>query len=262
MSLQIQYSKKIAKELGKVAVYLHGEEINVGDIVQFPHGVGLFRTAPFGSFQKISDLDSLGVNYDVVSDSSPADSYQFKSENSVDSKFDLGANANLGTEKLPSGKGKLKLSFSKKGGIFFYALGCKKQYINNVLNIQNEVDDKGKDMLWKNTFLITSLTVAKKALVIQSISKNSEITIGGDLKNTQANKLKLDVNAKVSFEKQKGDLLIKNWSDDVTVFVDVMRFKKKVFSKEKTFDADPLFDNEKGLRIHLEPVDISQYINE
>lgn len=36
MSLQIQYSKKIAKELGKVAVSLPGEEINVGDIIQFP----------------------------------------------------------------------------------------------------------------------------------------------------------------------------------------------------------------------------------
>ncbi|MBW1295412.1 hypothetical protein [Aquimarina litoralis] len=146
MSLQIQYSKKIAKELGKVAVYLPGEEINVGDIVQFPHGIGLFRTAPFGSFQKITDLQNLGANYEVKEDLGTSDSYQFTSYNSVDFEFDLGGKVDLGTEELPSGNGKLKLSFSQKGAILFYAVECNKQYINNILNLENEIVDNGKEM--------------------------------------------------------------------------------------------------------------------
>ena len=260
MSLQLEYSKKIAKAFGKVAVYLPGEDINVGDIVQFPYGIGLFSTAPFGSFQKITDLNNLGINY-VIANSISTSSYQFKSENSVDSKFDLGGNIDLGTDKLPRSQGRLKLSFSKKGGLFFYALNCEKHYINDLLSIESEVDSNGKEMLWENTFLITSLTIAKKALAIQSISKNSEVTIKGDIKNTQANKLKLDANAKISFEQQKGDMFIKNWSDDVTVFVDVMRFKKKIFNKKKTATAAPPFHHETRLKINLESVDLSQYLN-
>ncbi|UHO40601.1 hypothetical protein H5J24_11955 [Chryseobacterium capnotolerans] len=38
MSLQIKYSTEIAKELGKIAVYLPGEIIEVGDIIKFPYG--------------------------------------------------------------------------------------------------------------------------------------------------------------------------------------------------------------------------------
>ncbi len=262
MSLQIQYSKKIARELGKVAVYLPGEEIKVGDIVQFPHGKGIFRTAPFGSFQKITDLRSLEANYEVKEDLSPPDSYQLMSENSVDFKFDLGGKVDLGTEELPSGNGKFQLSFSKKGAIFFYALECNKQYINNILNLENEIVDNGKEMQWDDTFLITSLTIAKKALVVQSISKSSELTIGGDVKNTSTGKLKLDANAKISLERQKGDMLIKNWSNDVSVFMDVMRFKKKTFQKEKVFNSDPLLQDESRFRVKLETIDLSQYINE
>ncbi|MBW1295411.1 hypothetical protein [Aquimarina litoralis] len=97
---------------------------------------------------------------------------------------------------------------------------------------------------------------------MQSISKSAELTIGGDVENTSTGKLKLDVNAKINLERQKGGMLIKEWSDDVAVFVDVMRFKKKIFSKEKAFDSNPLIDNEKSFRINLESVDLSQYINE
>ncbi|CAM1342401.1 hypothetical protein [Tenacibaculum amylolyticum] len=261
MSLQIQYSKKIAKELGKVAVYLPGEEINVGDIVQFPHGIGIFRTAPFGSFQKITDLESLGATYEIKEDADSSDSYQFTSENSVDFKFELGGKVATGIEELPSGKGKIKLSFSKKGAIFFYALKCNRAYINNILSLEKEIVDNGKEMQWDNTFLITSLTIAKKALVVQSISKNSEITLGGDIKGISTGKLELDANANISLEKQKGDMLIKDWSDDVTVFVDVMRFKKKTFGKkEKIFKSDTFLGDQPEFRIALEKVDLSQYI--
>ncbi len=262
MSLQIQYSRKIAKELGKVAVYLPGEDIKVGDIVQFPHGKGIFRTAPFGSFQKITDLKNLGADYEVIDDSRTSDSYQFTSDNSVNFKFDLEGKVDLGTEKLPSGNGKLHISFSKKGAIFFYALECNKQYINNILNLENEIIDNGKELQWEDTFLITSLTVAKKAFVAQSISKNSELTIGGDVKNTSTGKLKLDATAKINLESQKGDMLIKNWSKDVSVFMDVMRFKKKTFQKEKAFNSDLLLQDELRFKVKLETIDLSQYINE
>lgn len=52
MSLQIQYSKELVKAPGKIAVYLPGEQVEVGDIITFPYG----RT---GMFSKKVPLDHL-----------------------------------------------------------------------------------------------------------------------------------------------------------------------------------------------------------
>lgn len=258
MSLQIQYSKKIAKELGKVAVNLPGAAIKVGDIVQFPFGKGIFRTAPFGSFTKITDLKGLGVNYDETENLNSPDSYQFSSDGSVNFNVGLKGDLDLNLEDLPSGNGKLQISFSKKGGIFFYAIGCITKRLNNLQNLENEVKDNGKRILWDNTFLVTSLTTAKKALVLQSISKTSYLVLRGDIKNIHpSSSFKLDIEAKINIEKQSGNMLIKDWSDDVTLLIDVMRFKKNTFQKRKEFHTHPLVTN--GLK--LEPVNLSEYLN-
>ncbi len=96
--------------------------------------------------------------------------------------------------------------------------------------------------------------------MLQSISKNSEITIGGDVKNVQSNNsLKLDIDAKIHIEKQVGNLLVKDWSDDVTLLIDVMRFKKGTFQKEKGLKS--LNSNHSSSKnIELESVNLSNYL--
>ncbi|WP_298510806.1 hypothetical protein [uncultured Kordia sp.] len=261
MSLQIQYSKTIAKELGKVAVYLPGEKIQVGDIVQFPHGKGIFKIAPFGSFKKITDLKSLDITCDITSDSESADSYQFTSKNVVEIDTNLGGTIDTTLKKTPKGSGKLQLSFSKKGSIFFHALECTKQSLNNIHNLESEINDNGKQLVWDDTYLVTAVTVAKKAMVVQSTSKDFQLELGGDIKNIKSGALGLDVAANINITKKKGSAFIKEWSDDVTVFVDVMRFKKKFFQKDGLFDNDSLLlDNDDSYKLKLESVDLKQYL--
>ena len=49
---------------------------------------------------------------------------------------------------------------------------------------------------------------------------------------------------------------MKDWSENVSVFMDVMRFKKKIFRRSKNITTDTDNTNE---RITLEPVDLSEY---
>lgn len=263
MSLQILYSKIIAKELGKVAVYLPGEKIDVGDIIQFPKGKGIFKIAPFGSFKKITDLKSLNIQCDVISDSDSTDSYQFTSENIVEINSNLGKKIETNLDSLPKGSGKMQLSFSKKGSVFFNAIECSKQSLNNIHNLENEINDNGKQLLWDDTFLVTSVTIASKALVVQSTSKNFQLELNGDIENINSGAMQLDIAAKINVTKKKGSALIKEWSDNVTVFMDVMRFKKKFFKKANPFDDDSILpEGNDSYRLKLESIDLKKYLNE
>ncbi len=263
-SLQIQYSKEVARELGKIAVYLPGEEIEVGDILTFPYGKrGLLqKMAPLESFQKITNLRNLGIDYFKIQKSKSPDTYRFTSKQAVQFQFDTKLQADLNTNALPKGKGELQIKLSSQGAICFFALHCSKTSLSDIPALENEINAKGKKMVWEDTFLVTSVTIAKKALIIQSNSSESEVILGGDVQGLQSNSLmNLKANAQIHINKQKGDMFIKDWSDDVTVFMDVMRFEKETFgvqNKDLQTTAKPLNTD----TIRLESVTISQVLKD
>jgi len=258
-SLQTSYSKQIAKELGKIAVYLPGEEITVGDIIKFPYGNKLFKNNPTGTFSRVTNLKKLGVTYSKPKESITPDSYQFTSKGSVDVHFNVDAKLDSSIPNFPNGETGVKISLSEEGAIFFYAIDCKKKELLDIPSLQNQINDEGKTMVWDDTFLVTSVTIARKALVIQSNSKYSELILGGDIKGLQGSKaLELNVQSKIHIKKQRGNIFIKNWSDEVTVFMDVMRFRKKVFgTKEFNLIDTPFLKDE----VELQRVNIEEIIN-
>ncbi len=232
--LQIKYSKEIAKELGKIAVYLPGEHLAVGDIITFPNGKSVFsKHKPFGAFKKITSLRKLGVGYDEPEFSRTPDTYHFSSKNSVQFTDRINGNVDLGNDNLPSGKGGVNIEFSSEGAIYFLAIDCDKKELNDLLSLENEINSKGKKMLWEDTYLVTSVTIAKKALIIQSRSKSSGLTIEGNVKGIQSGSIEMSLQSQLNFKKQSGDIFIKDWSNDVTVFMDVVKFKKEVFGSER-----------------------------
>ncbi len=263
-SLQIQYSKEVARELGKIAIYLPGEEVEVGDILSFPFGKrGLFqKAAPLGSFQKITSLKNLGIYSMPIQKSKTPDSYRFTSKQAVNFQLNTGVQADFGNEAFPQGKGELHISLSAEGAICFFALHCYKTSLEDITALENEINTRGKKMVWEDTFLVTSVTIAKKALIIQSNSEQSEITLGGDVQGLQSGSLgTLKASAKIHISKQKGDLLIKDWSDEVTVFMDLMKFEKETFDvayKKEAF----IHEDVKTTPLKLVPVSVSEILEE
>lgn len=259
MSLQIQYSKELAKELGKIAVYLPGEQIEVGDIITFPYGrTGMFsKKVPFGSFKKLSSLKSLNVDAGTLEESGSVHGYKFSSKNSVNITTSAVANAAFTNENLPGTKGEIKLEFTSEGAIYFHAKDCRKFQINNVAALEKEIITKGKNLIWDNTYLVTSVTYAKKALIIQSISKSSEIIFEGDINGMKSTIATLSIDADMKIKSQNGDFFIKDWSDHVSVFMELMKFEKDIFQQEANRDLSVKQNN-----AHLIPVDIRTIIKQ
>ncbi|MEW7279052.1 hypothetical protein ABW636_10700 [Aquimarina sp. 2201CG1-2-11] len=262
-SLEIQYSKEIARELGKIAVFLPGEEVEVGDILRFPNGKKgiLNKAAPLGSFQKITNLKNLGINHIKTQLSKTPDSYRFTSKRSVQLQFKTGLNADLNDDSLPKTNGELHIKLSSEGAICFFATNCSKISLDNILTLENEINSQGKKMVWDDTFLVTSVTIAQKALIIQSNSNTSELTLGGDVQGLQSSSLiNVKADAQIHIKKQTGDMLVKDWSNDVSVFMDLMKFEKETFGIESKHITDhSIFQDINGVK--LQPVHVSELID-
>ncbi len=257
--LQIQYSKEIAKELGKIAVYFPGEHIEVGDIIKFPFGKSLFgKSKPLGTFQKITSLKKIGIQYDEPQFSNSPDTYHFTSKNAIEFKSDIETNLSLGTDNLPNAKSALSIEFSSEGAIYFLAIDCDKKELNDLLALEKEINVKGKKMLWYDTYLVTSVTIAKKALILQSRSKSSGIIIEGNIQGINSGNVNIANNARVNLKNQKGDVFIKNWSDDVTVFMDVVKFEKEIFEAE----TNHRIAKKEAFRIHIKKVSIEEVLED
>lgn len=258
MSLQIKYSKEIAKELGKIAVYLPGEALEVGDIITFPYGkTSLFlRDTPLGSFKKISSLNELEVSYNKPKSSVSTHSYKFSSNISVNNTSSVNSEINILNSNLPNTTGTIKLTFASEGSIYFHALNCIKKQLGNISSLENEIITKSKILIWDNTYLVTSVTYAQKALIVQSLSKNAEITFEGNVNGIHASNTNIDASSEMMIKNQSGDFFIKDWSENVSVFMELMKFEKKIFGAEISRN---LKVNDKQYR--LIPVDINKLIN-
>lgn len=231
MSLQIKYSKEIAKELGKVAVYLPGEIIEVGDIIKFPNGkTGIFsKGAPLGVFTKISSLNNLSVKYSMQQQLGSKHTYKFSSENSVNQISSINSEIELSSDTLPNIDAEVILKFTSEGSIYFHALDCYKTQINDIASLENEIISKSKVLIWENTYLVTSVTYATKALIMQSRSKNSEITLSANAHGIKTSQINIGAGAESSIKSQNGDFFIKDWSNDVSIFMELMKFEKQIF---------------------------------
>ena len=261
MSLQIQYSKEIAEQLGKVAVYLPGQEIEVGDIIKFPYGrIGLFnKKVPFGSFTKITSLKNLGVKYVLPELSTTPDNYKFTSKESVVFDSSVSSDSSFNVDTLPNVKGAVKIQFTSEGAIFFLAIGCNQKKLDDIVALEKEINSKGKNLVWEDTYLVTSVTIAQRAFIAQSQSKSSEIILEGDVSLIDTEISKINLQASLGVTRIKGDAFIKDWSDNVTVFMELVKFEKEVFEKRRGTV------NEKELQtgtIVLKKVDINEIITE
>ncbi|QMU63798.1 MAG: hypothetical protein GKR88_05485 [Flavobacteriaceae bacterium] len=261
--LQIQYSKELAEELGKIAVYLPGEQVNVGDIITFPNGKSfLGKSRPIGTFKKVTSLKNLDVKYTDPSFSRKPDSYQFSSKNAVNFNFNIDSNADLGSDELPKSDAKMKINFTSEGAIYFLAVDCDKKELDDLNALENEINAKEKKMLWKDTFLVTSVTVARKAFIAQSRSKTSELLINGNIQGIQSGTVKIGAKTNLGINKQQGDIFIKDWSNDVTVFMDLIRFEKEVFSENYRGNKTTSTKEVEESRILFKPVLIEDLLTD
>lgn len=218
------YSKEIIKELDMIPVYLPGTKIEPGDIITFSHANVLGRTQPIGSFRKETNLiKNLGLDLPVANDDGLG-AVRFSSRKGVSMEFKAGANAGN------VGDGELNVSFTKEGSTYLAATGLSEARIDDLDKLRtnlNQIRNKYTGD-WNNSFIVISVRTAKKALVMQSNSSEGSLTISGETKTLQAGAvgdIKADLNVSVSSFKDAA--FIKDWNDDVELFVGLARYRKR-----------------------------------
>lgn len=226
--LQIQYSKEVAKELTKIAVCLPGSPVSVGDVIFFPFGKkGIWpfkEPAPLGAFNLITSLTALGVNAAEAAPDKEPDPYIFASRKVV------GVDFSLAVEGGDSASGTLKASFKKDGSVYFAAVDCLTTRLADLSQVQVDLSAHTRDIIWRDTFLVTSVTTAAKALIMQSSTSSASLEVAGEIKGLVTGSAS-DISAKssISINSFRDSSFIKPWSENVTVFIGLHRFKKKDF---------------------------------
>ncbi len=238
--LQITYSKEVAKELTKIAVCLPGAPVKIGQIIHFPFGrsgIWPFRKpAPRGAFNLITTLQNLGMQPQETEPDNDGEPYIFSSRRTV--KIDAVFEANGNINPNINAGGELKASFEAEGAVYFAAIDCKTINISNLDQIKVNLEQHSNSIIWNETFLVTSVTTASKALIMQSSTKSGSLTIQGNVKGliTQ-NAADIDANVQIGVRNFKESSFIKPWSDNVTVFIGLHRFTKETFAMEPTMSV-------------------------
>lgn len=222
--LQIEYSKEIAKELTKIAVVLPGQKISVGDVITFPFGGSFFGPKPRGSFELVTTLNNLGINPDMSGDDPDGDPYVFASRKGVEVDFDIDASGGA------QASGSLTAKFRKEGSVYFAAIDCTTKQLTNLAQVQIDLNQHQYAVIWKDTFVVTSVTTAAKALIMQSSTSSASLTVKGEVKGlVTGSGSDIDANATLSVSNFRSASFVKPWSDNVTVFIGLHRFKKSNF---------------------------------
>lgn len=224
MSLAIDYCREIARELRQTAVYIPGSAVKPGDILRFDHANLLGVPKPLGEFVIYGNLSDLDVHLETVSEEETLDSYIYASKGSVNVSFETGVEAG------DIGEGKLSIGFTKSGATYFSALDCAETRFKSIIGLEEKLAPHQNSLNWKDFFLVISVTTAKKALIMQSNTSTATLEIAGDIKNFAPSGLirkDLDVNMALNISKYKEASFIKDWSDNVPVFFNLVRFKKK-----------------------------------
>lgn len=232
--LMIKYSEEVASALTKIPVVLPGSPVSVGDILYFKEGEPSWVTRllvdpkPIGSFEKITDLKSLGVTASIVEDDpSSADSYVFSSKNGTSVAFEAGGEAS--DPRGDTGQGSLKVTFSSEGAVYFSAVDCTTERVDDLSAIQVNLQEHNRTIVWHDTFIVTSVTTAKRALIMQSSSNSALLSVKGDVNGLLPGSATGSASANVLISGYKDASFIKPWSSNVTVFIGLHRFKKTDF---------------------------------
>jgi hypothetical protein len=244
--LQVSYSKEIAKELNQFAICPPGFPVAVGDVLHFPFGRGgLFGTKarPWGGFEKITDLNSLGVTTTPPQEDVEPDPYIYASRGSVGIQFHATATAG-------NNSGTINAEFRKEGSVYLAAVDCRTQRLQDITQIEIDLQKHDRDVIWKDTFLVVSITKAAKALLMQSSSSMGSFEASGTVKGLVPGSDSKNINASTSIkiESFKDACFFKPWSDNVAVFFGLMRFEKRQFGHPFAATSRFAFDllNSKG----------------
>jgi hypothetical protein len=218
----IMYCRELIKELNMIPVYYPGTPVKPGDVLAFRHFNLLGKPQPISTFTKEFSLSDY-FKIDTEKDKEP-EPIRFASKEGVSLDFD--GSVDVGE----FGKGQLSIKFSKSGSTFLAATGVTLERIQNLEKLRSDlVRIKNRySGDWSKSFIVTSVRVAAKSIIMQSSSENGALVIDGNARNLQpGSPAEIEASLKLSVSSYKDASFLKDWSDNVEIFFGLSRFRKR-----------------------------------
>lgn len=225
MKIAKNYCREIAKALQQQPIFPPGEAVHVGDIISFKRR--FFINQPFGDFKVEATLKELKVKHARPRVDPHPDPYFYASKNAV--QYDIAANGQV--EGLSQGagsiQGKLNIRFTKEGAIYLLAVDCVQTQLVDIAKVRAQLEEQTTDRDLDGCYLVTGVSVAKRALIMISGSKSAELVLEGDVQGLQTGQaLKIHAGADIQVTKSKDAAFIKDWSENVPVFYTLVHLRK------------------------------------
>ena len=234
-----KYTKELKRQFNYLATWLPGTPLALGDI-------GILRR---NRFTKISNLEDLGIQFEVEKDESKTD-IEHSSIGAVSITTKASGTAALEGSMLGKVDAGAVIEFSKEKAIYFKANGITSPSIKDQIGMANEILKLYKQGKWeKNWVVITELVHADSATILISSSSKGKaelkakatVGIGGIDPADVASGFEL------SFSK---DLTTKIIAEEgLTPLFKASKIKSRVFSKPifKTFQFNAMELSANGL---------------
>ena len=162
-----KYTRELKKQFGYLATWLPSTPLALGDI-------GILRK---NQFIKISNLEDLGISFEVEEDTTKAD-IEYNSQGSVSITAKASGTIAPKDSMLKQVDTGLTVAFSRKNSIVFKANGTTSPSIKDQIKLGNEVLQLYKEGKWsKNWVVVTELVNAESATILISSASDSKIEL-------------------------------------------------------------------------------------
>jgi len=247
MSVAKKYSKAIIKKFEMIPVYYPGEDVKPGDILDF--GSSLLKKAsnPIGTFTNHGNLTTThGIKFDVVESKYP------KTINLISSK-EVSVKPAIKAAFPGVAEGDIQFDFASEGSFLLFGVDAVESKIDNLFLLRDQLKNLQTTEDWDRFYIVTSVTVCKKALVYAAQEKGGMLIISANTNeiNVLNNESLSGINADVSIDvKWKNKAAFSNdWDENVAILMKLAQFKKesiRPYDKMQNMDDKSIetFDSE------------------
>lgn len=233
MNIANKYSKALINKYDLIPVYLPGTDVKPGHIIDF--GSSFFGVnKPIGSFSIHGHLSGYhGIDINVV-------------ESKTKQTFNLVSSKEVSVSPAISGQfpgvaeGDIKFDFTSQGSFVLFGIDGVESRIDDLFSVRDRLRNSTNEEEWDKYYIVTSVTVCKKALVYAAQEKEGTLIISANTKDLgilgdQLTGISADSSISIKWKNKAA--FSTDWEDDVVVLMKLAQFKKGEFkSYDKMFD--------------------------
>ncbi|WP_290795835.1 hypothetical protein [Flavihumibacter sp. UBA7668] len=217
LNFEQQYLTEIGNVFNQTALLPGCAVVQPGQVIRFPQitrSTWKPEPLPFGAFQIMPAVQAVP---DLVTEEADTPNFRF-------------ANATLYWESLSENR--MAIRMPVPGTVLLLAIECSIFRLNNSLERLKELKHLKNEHWWKEGFLVTSLTVAKRALIVQSASADCYFEIEGKVEELiKRGGARLTEWADLRIHNTRETALEISWQENLPIVMETLPLYQSTISK-------------------------------